>query len=174
VCQQNTDEHDEYQLLIAMGRRYAAERAVAQADDAVSTAQTLSLAAAAARLKLDVHFIIEPGHDTVVGYIATKKEALPHAPLLLVQVYVERACRRIGFATSALRVLLSDVSAVAIPTDNQIMCRILRKLGFTDGRDLFVDDAIYTEPDETDDASQYHTFPYIFYRGGSQHSQNHM
>jgi GNAT superfamily N-acetyltransferase len=94
----------------------------------------------------------KPNEDTVVGYVALQRDG-PQLPgeadagvvnkgvsVLLQHIYVEPECRRSGYATSALRVLLADTFSVAISRPQPELRRILSRLGFTDGSDFFVEE----------------------------------
>lgn len=169
-CRHDTDEHDEYRLLQEMSRRYADER-----GNGMIASE--SLATAAAFGDLEVYFILaaaaalptfsdEPSEDTVVGYVALRRE-LPHtsseeieegASVMVVQVYVEPECRRRGYATSAMRVLLAKTSVVAMVRSVPVMCRMLSRLGFTDGSSQ-----LFTEESGSDDEFG-NALPCTFYR----------
>lgn len=169
LCQMDTNEHDEYRLLEAMSRRYATERAASnEVTDLGTTApMTMSLAAAAARMVLEVHFILdafEPGREVVVGYVALQKasEQAPLSHLALLQVYVEPERRRRGFATNALMALFSKTSLVAVSTDSRTLRQILGNLGFEGGMPF---DALSEEPPRSDlESSVLSAFPYTFER----------
>jgi GNAT superfamily N-acetyltransferase len=153
-----------------MSRRYADERGS-------GTITSENLATSAAFGDLEVYFILaaaaaspvffeEPSEDTVVGYVALRRE-LPHmgaeeieegASVMLVQVYVEPECRSRGYATSAMRVLLAKSSVVAMARSVPVMCRMLSRLGFTDGFSQFT-----TEEPASDDEFG-NALPCTFYR----------
>jgi len=148
LCLQNTDEHDEYRLLEAMSRRFAFERAE-QGDSSEP-----EVARMAASQELQVHFILEPVREVAVGYVALQ-QAPTGARQLLHQVYVEPECRRMGFATTALQLILGKTSAVALASPSPAAIHIMEKVGFTDGQQLFpegttaqdglTDDAIFVD-----------------------------
>jgi hypothetical protein len=129
-----------------MARRYASER-----GRGVGMSETL--AAAATLSELEVYFILAAAEfgnssireNTVVGYVALRRQlALPEedeagGSLMLLQVFVEPDCRSLGYATSALRVLLANVSVVAMSQTVPVMCRMLSRLGFTDGGSFVMD-----------------------------------
>jgi len=126
-CRLDTDEHDEYRLLEAMSRRFAAERA-AQGDMAEP-----DVARSAADQKLQVHFILEPIQEVAVGYIALRNAGVGTKQFLH-QVYVEPECRRMGFATTALRLILAKASAVGLASRLPLASLLMERVGFTDVR----------------------------------------
>jgi GNAT superfamily N-acetyltransferase len=126
LCQRDTEEHPEFGLLEAMGRRFRQETGALPL--AVGTP---GVAGRACLQEIEVHFILQPDglSDTVVGYAAFSHEeqaqgrpldaamgpgglALPE----LVQLYVEPEFRRRGVATAALGVLLARRNAVLVST----------------------------------------------------------
>jgi hypothetical protein len=163
LCGQNTDEHDEYLLLEAMSRRFLAERrahgelleldvasmAASQASitssesfdgeaesSAKDEASQSNVALLAACQKLEVHFILEPSQEVVIGYIAVEKARDPSPQsavkeLVLRQVYVEPECRKAGYATAALKMIFSNTSVVAVASPTAAACQLLGKVGFT-------------------------------------------
>lgn len=156
LCLQNTDEHDEYRLLEAMSRRFTVERAE-QGDLAHP-----EVARMAASQELQVHFILEPVREVVVGYVALQM-APSGAQQLLHQVYVEPECRRMGFATTALQLVLAKTSVVALASPSPAAILIMEKVGFTHGQQLFpvgtaVQEGLVDDATFADDANSWTNF----------------
>lgn len=165
LCQHDTDEHDEYRLLEAMSRNYKAERHsqgepeepwVASAWEwsriiegkAATELATLGdksdpkMAALAASQTLEVHFILEPKQQVVVGYIALRKAEdgstsdkdqrhASSATYLLCQVYVEPECRHLGYATTALKVIFANAATVTLASPTAAASDLMARVGFT-------------------------------------------
>jgi len=146
LCERNTDEHDEYRLLEAMSYRFAMERASER-----ETVET-NLAKKAAAQDLEVHFILAPTQDVVSGYIAIDKtspalsntalgeeEFCVQPELSLRQIYVEPECRRMGFATVALKLILAKTSIVALPSPSPEAVQLMERVGFRDSRRIYTE-----------------------------------
>lgn len=92
--------------------------------------------------ELQVHFIIQPESDMVVGYVAIKPPSIdgPFTLPVLLQCYVDAEYRQRGMASGALRVLLAgyecfEVEASIDASHGQLVAqerlgRILARLGF--------------------------------------------
>lgn len=134
ICLLNTDDHVEYQLLEAMGGRFAAE----------TRSCGTSVAKRASMQRVQAAFIVQPqegGAENVVGYVAMRPggngSAAECAPTLA-ELYVEPEFRRRGLATAALKVVLSGCKSVAVgPPAPEVAGDVLRGLGFkaVDARD---------------------------------------
>jgi len=127
LCKRETAEHDEYRLLEIMSRQFLAER------DAQGPPGTYVAAGAALR-ELDVHFIIQPELEVVVGYAAFAHASLPglanRTALVVVQLYVVPEHRCCGMATAALKVLLSGHRDLFACDPTQTFHRLLSRLCF--------------------------------------------
>lgn len=137
LCQQDTEDHDEYRLLEAMVRRFSIERQ-SQGEQA-----STNVARLAADQKLQVHFILEPMQEVVIGYVAVEKVNTTKecaTELRLHQVYVEKECRKMGFATTALRSILGRGSAVLLEAPTPAAALLMDKIGFIHARQLFLTD----------------------------------
>lgn len=131
LCARDTEEHDEYRLLQAMSRRFALERA---RDGEGAEPEVARMASSQ---KLEVHFILEPSQEVVVGYVALQKAQLAsnQEQLRLHQIYVEPECRKTGYAATALRLILAKTSSVALPaTPLPGIIALMDRVGFTDSR----------------------------------------
>jgi len=141
LCQQDTEDHREYQLLEAMSRRFAAERGGAFFCGAevagVACAGAASTADRASRRELEVFFIVVPGSETAVGYAAFwrspgdgtgcgsgKARSGParsqRETVTIAQLYVEPEYRCRGLAAAALRVLLAGCARVCLLAGAQV------------------------------------------------------
>jgi len=128
LCQRDTEEHAEFLLLEAMGRRYREEVGGALPSSRRHRpppgegANVPSVAGRAALQQLEVHFILQPSADTntVVGYAAFCPEDELHPERReLYQLYVEPEFRRQGVATAALGVLLARRTALLVAGDDE-------------------------------------------------------
>lgn len=118
LCEQSTQDHQEYWLLEAMNRRLIEECG----GGAVRVTDKACLQ------EMEVYFIVQPDTETAIGYVALRRQAQSAAPtpesagsaeravcLLLVQLYVDPDFRGSGSATATLRVLLSGLRSVCVP-----------------------------------------------------------
>jgi GNAT superfamily N-acetyltransferase len=143
LCNRGTNEHEEFNLLEAMNRRFI--------EDCRSGGEYII--SRACNLELEVFFILAAPTDTVVGYAALlpsyehgiepgsaglepKASALaaalasPGPAPCLTQLYVEPDFRRKGMATSALRVLLARHSLMVVDAPSLGTARAMLALGF--------------------------------------------
>lgn len=138
LCRQDTEAHPEYELLLAMNRRFQAE--------CKERCDGLLVGDACCRDKT-AYFILGPG-ATTVGYVAAvvaanrrarraaggrqeaaETEVPPDSPLLL-HVWVEPEFRRRGFATAALALLLRGHAALLADDPPWPVLRMIEGLGF--------------------------------------------
>lgn len=150
ICLLNTEDHVEYQLLEAMGGRFAAE----------TRSSGTSVAKRASMQWVQASFIAQPqegGVEDVVGYVAMRpggNGAAAESVSTLVELYVEPEFRRRGLATAALKVLLSGCTRVAVgPPAPEVAGAVLRGLGFkaVDARDSLLAPYDGGRCDEEDD-----------------------
>lgn len=137
LCRLDTEAHPEYELLLAMNKRFQAECPV--------RGDGMLVGEACCREKT-AYFILGPG-TTTVGYVAAVVAAnhrvirahngsppcLPEAPSdtpLLLQVWVEPEFRRRGFATAALALLLRGHASLLMDDPTWPVLRMLENLGF--------------------------------------------
>lgn len=134
LCQQDTEDHQEFRLLEVLSSRFMAE----------SGSRAVLVTHEACRQNLEVYFVIQPDSDIAVGYIAFRNfghQLGASKPLsAITQIYIEPDYRRRGMAAAALRVLLAGrehitVEALAASPDmppavSSQMHRLLRRLGF--------------------------------------------
>lgn len=154
LCQQDTEEHAEYQLLREMNTSFVhdcQERAMH-----FSTTTFEHIVKRACVRDAEVHFLIDDADaeaeaPEVVGYAAivcrfehrvppnapgltpelvTRVSQMPCKVPLLEQFFVESARRRQGVATIALPQLLSPHESVAVEAPNRLMSVALERAGF--------------------------------------------
>eukprot|EP00930_Biecheleria_cincta_P005689 TRINITY_DN106618_c0_g1_i1.p1 TRINITY_DN106618_c0_g1~~TRINITY_DN106618_c0_g1_i1.p1 ORF type:complete len:291 (-),score=42.95 TRINITY_DN106618_c0_g1_i1:35-907(-) len=83
ICERPTDDHEEFWLLDSMSRAFYGEQAELEGGEALLTQEQMQVAVKATMSLLDVSFIIEPGHDTVLGYAALRKAGVAAIPVPL-------------------------------------------------------------------------------------------
>jgi len=81
ICERQTDDHEEFWLLDSMSRAFYGEQAELEGGEALLTEEQTQVAFKATKSLLDVSFIIEPGHDTVLGYAALRRAGVAATPL---------------------------------------------------------------------------------------------
>jgi len=145
LCRMNTDAHTEYQLLLAMHRRFQVECAE-RSEQGLFGGGFDGLVHDACCRETSAFFIIGP-EATVVGYVAAVLEANRRvrggcgrssstqsteagAPVLL-QIWVETEFRRRGFAAGALQLLLQDQNVVTVDGPTWSVLHLLENLGFS-------------------------------------------
>lgn len=146
LCKRDTSDHEEYQLLHAMNRRFVSD----------CTKGGGLLTSRACHKEIDVHFVTSltegrKGVPAVVGYVAftpnyshqvtpnlpnissslanSARRASPRVPLLA-QIFVEPQERRKGIALEALRQLLDGCAEMAVDAPTKATMIILEKLHF--------------------------------------------